>query len=423
MRISNWNGRPFVQNPSLKKASLFNELNELGAFCIRGNGRSYGDSSLQNVMLEGRTIPSFMDLKDDILTVSAGYTLGEVLDYLIRKGFKLPVIPGTQHVTVGGAVAADVHGKNHSTNGSFGNWIVGLTIITLLRGKLYCSENENSEIYHASIGGLGLTGLIELVEIKVERISSIKYQRKVNQFKTLDEMISDLILIPGDQKTGWFNAFNTNNYYTIEDEPIEVAVKSENYTLPKAKISIPFKSFAFVRPSIMKIYNKRYARKLVASNNTVVDFDEVHFPLDGIKNWNFLYGRKGFYQFQCAFPSSLASEKIQELLSLFDGQKALLIVLKKHGEIKSKGMLSFVEEGVSIALDFMYTKEIETKLKNANQFVADNGGRVYLVKDALLDDQSFAKMYDRTDQFKAVLSTLNDGKLKSRMATRLKLVK
>lgn len=420
MKISNWNGRPIIDEATL--LSIENGWTPEGEFCARGNGRSYSDASLNSRILDLTKNKKICELNGSILEISSGFTVGDLLNFTVPKGLILPVIPGTQHATIGGIIAADIHGKNHEENGTIGRWIQSL-IICLPNGEMIeCSPEENSTLFNTTIGGLGLTGVIISVKIKLISLNNTVFRQKVQKFESLELLLKALWKSDADHKTGWFDFLAMNHFLLIENRTKNESEINSEFVLKKPKITIPFKSISFVQPFVMKIYNKRYARKMLKQEKEIV-LDEVLFPLDRISNWNYLYGTRGFYQLQFQFDYENILPKIERIFEVIhaSGQLPVLSVIKKHGTLKSPGILSFPKAGISFALDFIYKKGIEKTLQELNEIIAEENGQVYLVKDALLSESQFNKMYPQAEVFKREISKYNSGQISSLLSKRLNL--
>lgn len=428
MKVSNWNGRPVVENATLIP---FEQAQKLPSNSYpRGNGRSYGDASLQTTMIDCTKNRKTLEIDGDILTASAGFTVTDILNFCIPKGFILPVIPGTQHATVGGMIAADVHGKNHESNGTIGSWIQSIEIQCGLKHSkptektqiVTCTPTENEDLFQMTIGGLGLTGIIISAKFKLISLETTVFEQKVSKFPSLDTLIDALNQSTATYKTGWFDFFRMDTFLLLENNPKKESAIPSDFQLQQAKIKIPFKSLPFVQPFLMKVYNKRYARNLLKSQKDI-KIDEVLFPLDSISNWNYLYGTRGFYQLQFSFPADGISDKMKTVVLKILASKftPVLAVVKKHGTIQSPGTLSFVQPGFSFAFDFVYKKGLTDFLRELNSEIADLGGRVYLVKDAVMNGQNFETMYPEAKEFKDRLSKHNDGSMQSFLSNRINL--
>ena len=418
MKISNWNGNPQVTDAKVENYGKDNNLS--GEFCIRGKGRSYGDASLAREILDLTEWKKNLNIEAGVLMVSAGFTVEEVLNFCVPKGWFLPVIPGTRHVTVGGMIAADVHGKNHEKNGTIGRWVESLEI-QLESGEVQVCD-ENDELFHLTIGGLGLTGIILSAKIRLTPLESTRFEQNVTAFTSLNDLLDALWMSQASYKAGWFDFYRMSNFLLIENDPGTEKNTSKSFRLPRPKIKIPFKSVSFVRPFVMKWYNKRYARKMQRAHSKT-PVDQVLFPLDRIANWNYLYGKNGFYQLQFSFDREICSAHIDRIISEINNSGFIptLAVIKKHGTQVSPGILSFPRSGFSFAFDFAYSAGIEDFLKKLNSEIADAGGRVYLVKDALLTADNFEKMYPEAVSFREKLKTYNQGKIASLLSKRLNL--
>ncbi|GAB5417685.1 MAG: hypothetical protein Crog4KO_26710 [Crocinitomicaceae bacterium] len=420
MKVSNWNGRPEVENAQLLPFEQGEKSPSIA--CPRGNGRSYGDASLEQVMIDCSGNKKTLKIEGDLLMASAGFTVRELLNFCIPKGHILPVIPGTQHATVGGMIAADVHGKNHTKNGSIGRWISSIEIQNNQGEMVTCSPSENKELFATTIGGLGLTGVIISATFKLNTLNTVFFDQRTTQLPSLEAMLEALDNSTAVYKTGWFDFFSMERFLLLENTPQEDGDIPSQFELRKPKISVPFKSLSFVQPGLMKLYNKRYARKQLKPKKRVI-IDDVLFPLDAISNWNYLYGKRGFYQLQFSLPKEGLHDNIKQLLLeiMESNFIPVLAVVKKHGELESPGTLSFLKPGFSFAFDFVYKKGVTEFLRMLNKRIAELGGRVYLVKDALLDASSFEKMYPEASQFKAQLQQFNNGSIQSLLSKRLNL--
>jgi len=420
MKVSNWNGRPVVENATLIPFEKGEQTSSNS--CPRGNGRSYGDASLQQTIIDCTGNKQTLELNKDVLTASAGFTITDILNYCIPKGYVLPVIPGTQHATVGGIIAADVHGKNHESNGTIGRWITSMEIQNQKGEIVVCSPTENEDLFQMTIGGLGLTGIIISAKFKLNSLDTTTFEQSVSKHASLEGLIEALDQSTASHKTGWFDFFRMDNFLLLENSAQKSGSTLSDFQLRKAKWKVPFKSLPFVQPTLMKVYNKRYTRSLLKQDKEV-RIDDVLFPLDSITNWNYLYGSRGFYQLQFSFPKEGLSDKMKAITLKIQESKFIpvLAVVKKHGELESSGTLSFVKPGFSFAFDFVFRKGLIDFLRELNTEIADLGGRVYMVKDAVMNGETFEKMYPESKDFKERLSNYNDGSMQSLLSNRINL--
>lgn len=418
MKITNWNGRPKIEAKLLSPEGKLPTEN----YTPRGNGRNYGDAGLNTTILDMPTFRKVLKLEGEILHVSAGYTLTEILNYIVPKGFLMPVIPGTQHVTVGGMIAADIHGKNHVSKGTIGQWTSSIEIMLPDGAIKHCSNSENSELFQTTIGGMGLTGTILSAKFILIRLESDHFKQNVIDCPNLESLLSTLKNSTSEYTAGWFDCYSMKRFLCIQHHP-ELKAKSEAFQLKKPRLKIPFASLPFVQSFVMKWYNKRYAKKTLSAHKKVVGIEDVFFPLDKIKNWNYLYGKRGFYQLQFTLPEENILPKMETLMKRIQasGYIPTLVVVKRHGEQKSPGILSYPTPGFSFAFDFRYQKGLEEFLRETNDWVTEVDGRIYLVKDALLTPENFEKMYPESQQFKKTIEQFNQGRITSLLSKRLNL--
>ncbi len=396
-----------------------------------GNGRSYGDVCLNDsgLIIPTSKLDKFIsfDKQNYLLTVEAGVLFSEILSVMAPQGFFLPVTPGTKFVSVGGAIANDVHGKNHHCAGTFGNHV---TRFALLRsdGKIYeCSQNENTDLYNATIAGLGLTGIILNATIKMLPIVSSLIDQKTEKFDSLSEFFQ--ISAESESKfnytVAWIDClkqgsklgrghFISGNH--SQDNNILLAGKTP-------KLNFPFNAPSqLLNKFTVGAFNELYFhRQFNRINQSQVHYEPFFYPLDGVLNWNRMYGKNGFVQFQVVVPRQDASDVISEILkvSSASGLSSFLAVLKEFGHPKSPGLLSFPCPGVTLCLDFpMQTNKTVNLMRTLEQITVSANGRLYPAKDALMSAESFYKMYPRIEEFKSFI----DPCCSSSFAKRVQLV-
>lgn len=419
MKVRSWGNNPKIRDGKIIETINFKDEIPI---CFRGNGRSYGDASLYPKMLNCLNNKTQLTIENGILNVSAGFLLYEVINFCHSNHFLFPIIPGTAHVSIGGMIASDVHGKNHKVNGTIGNWIKSIKLQLGEKEFICCSLEENSELFNATIGGMGLTGMIHSVEIYLEKAQGNELVQNTISFNNLLSVLNALEISSADYQTVWVDLLNKENYILIEN-----TWKSGNKTLTfipsKARISIPNLPFSFLSKSFMKVYNFFYLRK--QKSHKIVTPIEAFFPLDLIDNWNKLYGPKGFFQYQFVIPKSVAFSGIEKIINKIKKSNfpVYLAVIKIHGSKPSPGMLSFPIEGYSVALDFPNRKGLNQFLNELDELVIGFSGRVYLAKDATLQSQNFEKMYPNSKEFKVIINKYFKGKYTSLLAERLNLTK
>jgi len=438
-QLVSWNRYPRLEC-TLYRPERYSELKPIGKSSLaRGAGLSYGDAALNengNVILTERINRLLeFDEKGGVLTAEGGITLGEILNVIVPKGWFVPVTPGTQGVTLGGAVAADVHGKNHHIDGSFGQFIDKLTLITPNQ-RINCSPNENENIFWATIGGMGLTGIISEVRLKLKPIESAYIYTKYHAAENLNQLF-DLFSEPtiDDQySVAWIDCLSSagklgrgifmSGHHATLDELDSNTNKSPLSTKMKSPLSIPvdFPRWA-LNPLSIKAFNALYywtnARK---QTPFISDYSQFFYPLDNIQNWNRLYGKNGFIQYQCVIPEQNAQEGIRLILEKISSSQSssFLAVLKRMGP-QNKGMLSFPLAGYTLALDLTMNNEKLFKLLNElDKLVIQYGGKVYLAKDARLNKESFREMYPRYDEWQTIKNQLDPNNIiSSSLARRL----
>lgn len=426
--------------------ATFDQLRELVGngdrrYIARGLGRSYGDASLnrdQGVLLQHQHC-RFLALENatGILTCEAGLSLREIIHYLLPRGWFPPVTPGTKDVTVGGAIAADVHGKNHHVDGSFGNFVLDLELLTADGNILTCSPTENCEVFWATIGGMGLTGIILRARIRLRRVESaycnVTYRRTQNLDETLEcfqatdagyrYSVAWVDCLASGKKLGRSIVMLGNE---AREEDLPERLRRQSLKLPDRKtIAVP-RGFPgwILNPWTVRAFNTMYYARHKDSTR-LVDFDAFFYPLDRMAHWNRMYGRGGFIQYQAFFPTATSRRGLIELLELIaqSKQASFLAVLKSCGAA-GQGMLSYLQPGHTLALDLPNDpRELMPLVRRLDRTLLKFGGRIYLAKDAVATPETFAAMYPRLEEFKDVKSRVDpQQQFTSSQARRLGIV-
>lgn len=391
-----------------------------------GNGRSYGDSCLANSdqVLDMRGLNRFIqaDWQNGTLLAEAGVTLAEILAVAVPKGWFLAVTPGTQFVTLGGAVANDVHGKNHHLRGTFGKHVRRFGLVRHEQGTLICSPTENPQLYTATIGGLGLTGIISWVEIQLIPIRASQIDTVTVRFDNLAEFftLSAELDHQHEYSVAWIDCLakgpNTGRgVFIVGDHAPYGSLEIEQ----RSKLSVPMTlPFSLINNTSLHAFNEAYWR-LHTNRRTIgrASYEPFFYPLDRILHWNRIYGSKGFQQYQCVIPDDAAVSTIHLLLKTIadTGQGSFLAVLKRCGDISSPGLLSFPLPGTSLALDFPQTNKLNTLFQRLDSIVHDAGGRLYPAKDAHMSGEHFRRAYPAWEE----LEKLRDPILMSRFWKRV----
>ena len=379
-----------------------------------GKGRSYGDSCLNDggIIVPTENLDHFIhfDTGTGVLSCESGVTLAQLLELAVPRGWFLPVTPGTKFATLGGAIANDVHGKNHHVAGTFGCHVRKFELLRSDGSRLICSATENSDYYQASIGGLGLTGLITWAEIQLKKISTAFIEREAIIFSNLKEFLA--LSLESDRNweytVAWVDCLSAGKslgrgiYYRGRHH--EAQGEARAFEMRKtANLKIPFDAPSFLlNTTTVKSFNAFYYHKqLKKCSSGKIHYDPFFYPLDGIHEWNRLYGKQGFFQFQCV----IADDKegaLEELLKRISksGQGSFLSVLKRFGNSTSPGMLSFPRTGITLALDFANKGQKTMRLLDElEQIVVEAGGAIYPAKDAIMKARHFQQFYPKWKDF------------------------
>lgn len=383
-----------------------------GTLLPYGNGRSYGDSCLNDGgnLLRARDLDRFMafDPHTGVLQCEAGVLLSEILELVVPRGWFLPVTPGTRFVTVGGAIANDVHGKNHHRAGTFGCHLLAFELLRSDGSRMICSASHNQEWFAATLGGLGLTGLITSASIQLRRISGPWLSAEVHRFGNIGDFLR---LSEGSNRgheytVAWIDCvakrsslgrglFTRANHAEAQPEL--------QATQPSGWLRVPFAPpFPLVNAFTLRAFNSLYFHSQRASVRCVTTHYERYFyPLDRISQWNLIYGSRGLLQYQCVVPIGDAERVISQLIGFVSdaGAGSFLAVLKQFGDVPSPGMLSFPRPGITLALDFPANEPNLRLLDRLDDVVAEAGGAVYPAKDARMAGKLFRQYFPVWEAF------------------------
>jgi len=376
-----------------------------GPYLAYGKGRSYGDSCLNNggTLLDAAPLSRLIDFdrQRGIIHCEAGLTLDALLNVIVPAGWFVPVTPGTKFVTVGGCIANDVHGKNHHRAGTFGRHVVSLTLARSDGTQLHCTPKENVELFAATIGGLGLTGVITTAEIALKPIASPDIDQEQIVFTSLEEWdeLSRESDASYEYTVSWFDASRSPTRGLLFRG--NHAAEGKGHA-QRPSVHLPLRPFSiFLRPASMRLFNEAYFRANARRRGVHrVGFDPFFYPLDVLANWNELYGKRGFVQYQCVIPPAAGLAPVTELLSRIREVQSFLTVLKRFGSLPSPGMMSFPKEGVTLALDFpVGDRRLMPLLDDLDRLVANAGGAVYPAKDARMSAESFKRFFPQWESF------------------------
>lgn len=378
-----------------------------------GLGRSYGDSCLNKngCLIDSRQLDHLIHFNPDtgLLRCEAGVSLAQILDLIVPRGWFLPVTPGTKYVTLAGAIANDVHGKNHVSMGTMGCHVTQLELLRSDGSRYICSTTHHPELFAATIGGLGLTGFIAWAELQLIPVANAWIAEESFQCRSLAEMLSRFRESDsGYQYTvAWIDClakgkqagrgiFTRGNHSTDKNLPAERQIRKPR--------SIPF----VFPPNCLNrltvgLFNQMYYRKLFGSHKTsLMDYDPFFYPLDALHHWNRLYGPRGFIQYQCVLVKD-AEAAMKELLERIavSGQPSPLNVLKEFGDRSSPGMLSFPRKGLTLALDFPNRGDKTLQLcRTLDEVVLQSGGALYPAKDSRMPQAMFEASFPQLTSFR-----------------------
>ncbi|HEY8225428.1 MAG TPA: FAD-binding oxidoreductase [Pyrinomonadaceae bacterium] len=373
-----------------------------------GRGRSYGDSCLNEggILIDTTGLAKILAFDPDhgVLRCEAGTTLSTILELIVPEGWFLPVVPGTQCVTVGGAIANDVHGKNHHRVGTFGCHIRQFELLRSTGERIVCSTTENSELYSATIAGMGLTGLITWVELKLNPISGSLITFERVPFHTLAECfsIAETSDREWDYTVAWLDSGRPGRGIFTRGKFTGNEIRSDKEKAQR-RVRWPFAipNVLLNRLSIRTLNRLYYQLQSLQPKNGVTDYHPFLFPLDALADWNRVYGQRGFFQYQCVVDHS-ERDAIEEIVrrTLRAGLPATLAVLKAFGEAKSPGMMSFPRSGITLTLDFP-NRGLATLnlLEELDEITLNAKGAVYPAKDARMSAQSFQRYFPQWQEF------------------------
>lgn len=383
-----------------------------------GLGRSYGDSCLNadGTLLLTTGLDRLIEFNPatGVLRCEAGVTLDTILRLAAPRGWFLPVTPGTKYVTVGGAIANDVHGKNHHRGGTFGRYVRRFELVRSDGSRRVCAPDEHPDWYGATIGGLGLTGLITWAEVQLKPISNPYVLQETVPFENLDAFLEVARASEADHEftMAWVDCLARGrkvgrgllyrgNFAPPQFDRLPLAKSHLSHGSGLA-VPMDMPAFCLNRLSVSAFNWLYYHRQAGKPKQQLTHYDPFFYPLDAIYGWNRIYGGRGFLQFQCVVPYSTARDALKEILerSSRGGLPSFLSVLKTFGDIPSPGWLSFPRQGVTLAMDFANRGEKTWRLvEELDRLTREAGGAVYPAKDARMSPESFAAYFPRREQF------------------------
>jgi len=422
MKISGWGQNPVV-DAQVRRIAHEQQVLQLmteneGELIARGLGRSYGDSSLATTMLSMTDYDHLIsfDEQTGVLVCAAGVSLSAILRVFVPKGWFLPVTPGTRYVTVGGAIASDVHGKNHHVDGCFSEFVESVTIATVSSGLVECSRQQHAELFHATCGGMGLTGVIVTATIRLNKIRSAFINERIIKTHSLEQTLD---LFEQHQQAAysvaWIDCMASGE--ALGRSLLMLGDHSEDGDLQiktRSKLTVPFNlPSQLLNPYTIRAFNTLYYHRIRATEiEKRSTYESFFYPLDGINNWNRMYGKNGFAQYQFVIPEEAGKQAMKSILQTIADSKrgSFLAVLKLMGK-QNSNPLSFPQQGYTLALDFKMEHGLDSFLSRLDQQVLEFGGRVYLSKDARLPAETFRSMYPEWERFMQVRQDFQADKL------------
>ncbi|MEC7843721.1 MAG: FAD-binding oxidoreductase [Candidatus Latescibacterota bacterium] len=407
----------------------------------QGSSLSYGDASLSGRLISALPLNRLLsfDSSEGVLCAEAGITLEEIIRFALPRGWFLPVTPGTKFVTLGGCICADVHGKNHHVDGSIGSFVREIHMVLAGGTEIRCSPQQNSELFEATVGGMGLTGFVYAATVGLRRVQSAFLQVRTEKTSDLESTCRTLLATQSEYtySVAWIDTFpgatrrGRGLVMLGRHAPAEEGDPTDPLRLhspPRASVPDCVPAFLVNRFS-GRVFNALYYRRQWRRQaDSVVHYDPFFYPLDALANWNRLYGRGGFLQYQFVVPFDSPDEgasggegAIEEVLGLLArrGFGSTLAVLKTFGP--QRGLLSFPTAGLTLALDFpLGNGRIVQTLDEVTKMVVRAGGRVYLAKDAVVGRADFEAMFPRLDEFRRIKQRFDpDGLFRSVQSDRL----
>lgn len=395
--LSNWGGYPTLNAQVYTPDTIENAQTAVAQSTIilaRGNGRCYGDAALSEQVLSTLALHRVLHFDTDtgLLRCEAGVLLADLLPIIVPKGWFFAVTPGTKYITVGGAIAADVHGKNHPTMGCFSRWLRSFVLIDADGNLRTCSRSEHTALFWQTCGGMGWTGIIVEATFQLVRLPSCTIRQTTVRTQSLEALLAafeQYSTLP--YAAGWMDVGSTGEAFgrgalfvaehiAVEGEPVEA------YTAPRPA-SIPFYAPNWLLNAKSIGWFNAFQYRKAAPRTHLVSLDAYFYPLDRLDHWNRLYGRRGLVQYQFCMPEANAAEGLAKVLEQLRTarDRAFLTVLKRHGEKPAEAIHSFPIKGYSLALDFPRTPTVFDLVRQLDTIVYRFGGKVYLAKDCCSD--------------------------------------
>ena len=402
-KVTNWGNFPIVEK-EIRSEDQYSKIKDFvlnnNEVIARGNGRCYGDSSLAESIFSTKKLNKFIsfDRLNGVIECESGVLLSDVLEISVPQGYFLYVTPGTKFISVGGALASDVHGKNHHAEGCFSEYVIDFKLMIENGEIILCSREENSDKFWATIGGMGLTGIILSVKFKLKNIESAYIRQESIKAENLDEIFR--LFEESESWTytvAWIDCLQKGKNlgrsimmrgeHAFQHELPEKLKKNSLRLKKKFSPTVPFYFPGFVLNALtVKIFNFLYYKKQQKKElKNFTDYDTFFYPLDFVNDWNKIYGKAGFIQYQMMIPKDKGREGMQGILETIakSGNGSFLAVLKLYGKENLQAYNSFPFEGYSLALDFKVNKKLKKLVDQLDAIVEEYGGKIYLTKDSM----------------------------------------
>lgn len=413
----------------LSPGQCVSAIQDIEHLIARGNGRSYGDSGLATRLIDTRHLNHFLNFDETtgILHCASGVLLHDIIKIFVPRGWFLPVTPGTAFVTVGGAIASDVHGKNHHCDGTFTDYVTEIELLLGTGERVVTSPTDKPDLFHATCAGMGLTGIILSASIRLKPIKSSKMVETRIKAPDIDAVLAAFSEHQGSPySVAWIDCMARGK--NLGRSVLMLGEHAEDGILTLANntsLSIPFNiPHRLLNQTTVSLFNQFFYASKPQKQIRQVRFESYFYPLDKLHNWNRLYGKAGFVQYQFVLPLSSGVNGLRDILERIAAsrQGSFLAVLKVFGK-GNNNHLSFPIEGYTLSLDFKVSPDMFLLLIELDKLVLKHGGRLYLPKDARMSEAMFKEGYPRHTEFEEVRAKYGAiGKFASAQSKRLGLL-
>lgn len=399
--VSGW-GRNFFVEANVKRFKK-GSAQTSAPITPRGMGRSYGDAACGHHVLDmtGHNLFLAFNPETGVLKASAGVTLDHLLQVFLPKGWFVPVTPGTRFVTLGGCVAADVHGKNHHAQGCFSAFVQEIDVQLASGECVSASSTQQADLFYATCGGMGLTGIITTVTLRLQKVSSAFMDQVFSVHHSLEALANAF-----EQHEAWpysvawvdLSKPDMRGHLMLGQHAAEGGLERSHETVISMPVSLPFNPF--LKPINTLAQTALFTKGRFKKTQQKIGIVPYFYPLDGVLGWNKMYGPKGFVQYQCVVPNTQALKAVHEAIYQ-SAEVPTLAVLKRMGPA-NQNLLSFPMAGYTLAVDFPVSASLPALIERLDAIVLEAGGRVYLAKDSFLNTQKFRQFYPSWENFQNI---------------------